>query len=190
MINLNFKLYDSSKQKYNINMDFTTCLIITATNEMTFPKKQYTCSLQLNILQNIKNFHYNTIQDYYTPFNEFLKSNSYEIFTYPNYVILKIKKQYYMQNDVTFSLTEKAMDITNTINEICKKITELENKSENKGNFCSRSFFITKRLDKDYETKYYELEKKYNNILNELNYIKASLFLDEDKRTIDNFFDY
>lgn len=59
-----------------------------------------------------------------------------------------------------------------------------------KGNFCSRSLRATKRSDKDYETKYYELEKKYNNILNELNYIKASLFLDEDKRTIDNFFDY
>lgn len=136
MINLNFNLYDSSKQKYNINMDFTTCLIITATNEMTFPKKQYTYSYQLNYLQSIKNFHYNAIQDYYKPFNEFLKSNSYEIFpysiSYSNYVTLKIKKPYYMQNDIAFNLTEKAMDITNTINEICKKITELENKSEKK----------------------------------------------------------
>ena len=69
MVNLNFSLYDSGKQKYNINIDFTTCLIITATNEMTFPKKQYSCSHPLNTLQNIKNFHYNTIQDYYTPFN-------------------------------------------------------------------------------------------------------------------------
>ena len=197
MKNLTFDLCDSNKQKYNVKIDFSTYLLINATNEMTFPKKEYTCSIQLTTLQSYNNFRYNTIQDYYIPFSEFLKSNSFEIFTYNNYITLKINKPYYMQNDIFFSLNEKAFDITKIVNELCKKflelekkITSLENENVSGKNYYSFNSFFTRRLDNESERKYNELEKKYNNILNELNYIKSSLFLEEDKKILDNFFDY
>ena len=71
------------------------------------------------------------------------------------------------------------MDTNSIVNELCKKCIELE--KEKNCNFLN--YF-------ELENKYNDLKKKYDDLLNEIKMIKTSLFFEEDKKILDNFFDY
>ena len=99
MKSLSFELEDYYKNKYNIKIDFQNNYFdIKATNELVFPKKEYSNIFYLNNLQNLYNFFisFNFVPEYYDSFFQFKNLNSFQIITYANYIILKIQKQYYM----------------------------------------------------------------------------------------------
>lgn len=183
MKSLSFELYDLNNNKYNIKIDFQNQYFdIKATNELTFPKKEYNGIYYLNCLLNTNNFFksFNLVPDYYNTFVQLKNLNSFKITTYASCVVLTIQKQYYMQKDVELRLNEKILDINSIVNELCKKCIELE--GERKSCKCTNC--------REIENKYNDLKAKYDNLLNEIKIIKSSIFLDEDKMILDNFFDY
>ena len=207
-------LDDKSSINYDINIDFSENLNIKAQTKNQFPQKIFNASFSLYDLKNKSKFFkmFDSIEESFNDIKIISEQKSFYIRSNESSIILCIKKQLGIPDDIIFPLQKQSSDISKVVEELClknnnleKKISELETKVNqlenelkiNNTNLLNLSSELGLK-NNNLEKKSNEIEKrcngyeiKINELENELKRIKNNLsfFSLEEQDIIKNFFE-